>query len=228
MPKLYALLSTAKPFDGSDYDNYQRRALASWQKVAERRIMFNDPEDIESIGDEFVNPTSHPATLYEMLQYAVSHFPPESIFAIVNSDIRLTEETTIIPEVVEYHKLGRAWACTSFRWEDGQVRGYGLDFFCMTPVMAAQVLRDCPTFMTLGRGLWDSWLNGWLRCHLRSGKYFNITEWKCVHHPLHDRVPGRLSNYTEEQVKTIMSSGDLDAGGIPNTYYRPDGLHSGV
>ena len=216
--KLKAILSSAAPFNGSAYDDLQRQAIRSWREVADSTILFNNPEDIGE-ASMCIEPRENPPCVHQMLTAAYKLFKEEDVIALVNSDIVLTPETSRILQVAERQHLGRGWACTSFRWEDGQVRGQGLDFFAMTMPVVVQVLRDCPRFMTVGRTLWDNWLNGWLRCHLPSQRFFNITDWKCVHHPLHDRIPNRLSNYTEEQVKEIFASGDLDCRGIPDTKY---------
>lgn len=220
--KLPIIVSSAKPFDGGDYDNLQRKAILSWKDVAERRLMFNEPEEIECLGDLFHSPSSNPPTIREILDVSITQVEPHLPIAVVNSDIILTPEITRVMEVAK--NLGMAWAATSFRWErDGErdlgVIGQGLDIFILTPQVLIHVLRDIPQFMTIGRGLWDSWLCGWLRRNMQDGRFFDITPWRCVIHNLHDRPPGRLSNYTEEQVNQIARSGHLSCSGLPLTSY---------
>lgn len=220
--KLPIIVSSAREFCGVDYDNLQRLAITSWRDVASIRMMLNDSEEIESFGDAFYHPLVSPPTIKELIDVAIDN--SDSIIAIVNSDIILTKDILKIFDVTKGGRLGRAWAATSFRWEkDGNkelgVIGQGLDCFIMTSHVAKYVLRDLPPFITIGRGMWDSWLCGWLRRNLAESRFFNMTPWKCVIHNIHERPPGRLSNYTEAQVKQIMSSGHLSCAGIPKTVY---------
>lgn len=212
--KFPVIVSSARPFDGSEYDIYQRRAMMSWQNVAHKRILVNDPEDIEQIGDIFVSPDGNPPSIKQLLKAGFDN--TTSYVAIVNSDITLTDD---VLKCLHIAKHWRGWAATSFRWEDGQVRGQGLDFFVMTMAIANRMIQDIPDFMTIGRGMWDGWMNGWLRTHVPQGKYFDMTNWRCVHHPLHERIAGRLSNYTDDQVNKILSAGHLSSDGIPTTTY---------
>lgn len=222
MQKLPVIISSAKPFDGGAYDNLQRRAINSWREVTDHRLMFNDAEEIECLGDGFYRTEDTPPTIKEMLEVAISC--GHQIVAIVNSDIVLTPKILKVFDVTAGDRLGSLWAATSFRYEmDGKIAlgitGQGLDCFIMTKRVVQEVLKDVSPIMTIGRGLWDNWLNGWLRRNIPSGRYFNMTPWECVFHNVHEREPNRLPGYTDDQVGKIMSSGHLSAAGIPPTIY---------
>ncbi len=227
MEKLRFILSSLRCNCGPDYAAHQAAAMATWMGVAQEIALFNNDPDsaipgvsrMQSVTS--VPVSDEPPTVYEMLSWATNRLRPDDVIAIVNSDIRLSAAIMKCCEIRRQPNIGRCWAATSFRYEgpSEEVMGQGLDVFVMSVETAKRVLLEMPKFMTVGRGLWDNWMNAWLRRNLRDHSYYNMTPWRCVFHPLHDRIPGRLSNYTEDQVRRIMSSGHLDHRGIPSTVY---------
>jgi hypothetical protein len=146
----------------------------------------------------------------------------DNTIAIVNSDIQLSKDAVCGCDDLA-NKHGRIWAATSFRHED---RGYGLvvqdqglDFFATTEEVWRRIEEDIPDFLTLGRGLWDNWMNGWFRKNLPAHRYYDLTPLRCVIHPTHDREPGRLSAYTEDQAHQVLTHPKIKCGGIPLKKY---------
>ena len=194
--KIDVILSSVRPF-GQDaaYDELQKLAINSWFIVAKNVVLFNMPEDTgnwQRPGIIYVNPDRNPPTIKQMLEYAKTR-NEEDIVAIVNSDIVLSPAVAKIPRVAQANSLGRAWACTSLRQtldpETMLVSGpadYGLDFFCSTVRIWNDVAKAVPGVLTIGRSIWDNWINTFLCQYIDRSKYFDITPWKCVIHPKHD------------------------------------------
>ncbi len=214
-----AIISSVKPFKDDSYTAYQKAAISSWLPLCDSVVLLNRREDIgDVVPVELVEPKSNPPPVKQLLQ----NIPPGNPAVIVNSDIILSPSILRCLEICEKKNLGRTWAATSFRYEGDppEIRGQGLDVFVLGQGIIPHILKDIPEFMTLGRGLWDNWMNGWLRRQLRETHYFDMTPWRCVHHPLHEGGAGAAhSNYTEEEVTKIMSSGNLSSAGIPKTTY---------
>jgi len=161
-----------------------------------------------------------PPTIREMLSRAMERMKPESVIAIVNSDIVLTDGILKAIDTAQSHNLGRSWAATSFRYEGepAEVRGQGLDVFVLSAGVLPHIITQIPSFLTIGRPLWDNWMNGWLKQNLRPTHYFDMTPWQCVFHPVHTGGAGeKLSRYTDAQVNEVFSK--PLSHGIPDTKY---------
>lgn len=196
----------------------QSDALESWRALECNIVAFNKESGWPACSH--IEPTQNPPTVKEMLDW----YSPdrgradEGTLILVNSDIVLTKDVLGILKMND--QLGRMWAATSLRreTENGVPNGkidWGLDFFAMTKTMASRVAHDIPPFLTVGRGLWDNWVNGWLKKNLPPQRYFDITDWECVFHPKHDRVDGRLSGYTQEQTDQVLKHLSIQPGGVP-------------
>ncbi len=222
-----AILSSVRPFCDDGYTACQQKAIASWEQVCDKVVLFNKPEEAGGLIPAVFVESSSPPNIKEMLQWAHDNIPEDGVIAIVNSDIVLSRWILRCIEIANKRNLNMGWAATSRRWEEGvnghELKGWGLDIFILTPRIITHILRDVPDYMTIGRVLWDNWLNGWLRAHIRSSHYFDITSWKCVFHPNHERPNGRVggdfTQYTDEQVKAIYSRGNISCGGMPPTIY---------
>ncbi len=228
MRQRLTILSSFKPLRNDKYSDYQLDALKSWQENDFDVYLFNSLPDLEQCQPKrpygLVVPESNPPSIKEMLKW----YSPDranagdGVVAIINSDIRLSEDAPKVLKMAE--QMGRNWAATSFRheFEPDRYNGVvdmGLDFFVMSKAMAARLANDIPDFLTLGRGGWDNYVNGWLRHNLMPQRYFDITDWGIVLHPKHDRQDGRLSGYTKEQTDRFLNDTNIQAGGIPNIKY---------
>ena len=227
--KLDRILSSARPYkEGTSYTAHQKLALASQLKVAKTVVLFNLPEEVDNPqqpGLVLVGPNQNPPTIRQLLEYlAVAN--DDEVVAIVNSDIILTKDFAKITEAAARASLGRAWACTSFRQcyipETGELlppTDYGLDIFCSTVRIWRDVAKAIPGVLTIGKPLWDNWLNSFLHTYIDRNKYFDITDWKCVLHAPHDDRNHSIS--TEEQplfsaaAQTITHPGGLPTRKLP-------------
>ncbi len=223
--KYAAVISSVKPFKDDAYTAYQKAAIASWLPVCHNVVLFNDRADVGDITPILLSrPDSNPPTIKSMLEVVSERIGHEGVVIICNSDIVLDPHIMRAGDVADEKRLGRAWAATSFRYEGNppEIKGNGLDVFILTGTVITHILKDIPPYITIGRVMWDAWLNGWLRRNLKESNYFDITPWRVVHHPEHDRpngVGGDHSPYTPEQANAIMSHGHLNCGGIPLITY---------
>ena len=204
--KLDYILSSVRPFSqDSDYAKLQEQAIISWAPIARNIVFFNLRGDLSGIaqanGITLVGPESDPPSIKQMLLWLSTKHPDASA-AIVNSDIILTPDAGKIPAMALQNSLGRAWACTSFRRSLDTKTGviskpedYGLDFFCATIRIWNDVALKVPGVLTIGRPVWDNWLNGFLKLYIDKSKYIDITDWRCVIHPKHENH-FRLGNVT--------------------------------
>jgi hypothetical protein len=214
------ILSSVKPLCGDRYSELQGYAIDSWKKISDGVVLFNKPEDFSnSSGVRYLPSSSNPPKLKEILAFAKTQDAP---LVIVNSDIQLSKESYCAVHDL-YKKHGMIWGATSFRHEDRGhglvVQDLGLDFFAATGEVWKRAYDDIPDFLTLGRGLWDNWMNGWFRKNLPPHRYYDLTPLRCVIHPTHDREPGRLSAYTEEQARQVLTHPKIKCGGIPLKKY---------
>lgn len=224
MDKIDVIVTSVKPFvidEAGILDAYtfrQLTCLRQMQKIARYVFVFNKVEDLGQYAKEFdiIQPITAPPQIRQMLQFAAD--ATGSSLALVNGDIFLDSRILGILKIGK--KIGKVWAATSFRWENDKIEGQGLDVFIMSGRVADELVANTPDFLTIGRTQWDNWMNGWLRKHLKEPHYFDMTDWKVVNHEPHERVPGRLSNYTDEQVTRLLH--DVSCGGIPNQKYEID------
>lgn len=222
------ILSSLKTLGDDFHSDCQVMAVESWKALKGEVVLFNNYPNVASRQIKrpysLVTPSQNPPTIKEMLKWYAPHSANASdgVVILVNGDIVLTENAGKVVKINE--SLGRIWAATSFRHETHLGRDYGvvdegLDFFAMSRTLAARMADDIPDFLTLGRGVWDNWVNGWLWKNLPTHRYFDITDWACVLHPRHEREPGRLSGYTEEQTKQALNHDRILARGIPKIKY---------
>jgi hypothetical protein len=185
--------------------------------------LFNKPEDCPVKGNLiFIDSPSNPPTVKKMVEIVGHPSVRNDVFAVVNSDIQLSRDAVLSCNDLN-KKHGAIWAATSFRHEDRGhglvVQDQGLDFFATTGEVWGRIHNDIPDFLTIGRGLWDNWMNGWFRKNLPPHRYYDLTPLRCVIHPTHDREPGRLSAYTEDQARQVLTHPKIKCGGIPLKKY---------
>lgn len=227
MAKLNAIVTSINRDCSPERLAHQRMCVTKMAEVADHVIVLNDPDGLgfALANAVFVVPESNPPTVKEMLGLGLVT-TRSSIIAIANSDIEIEPEVLGVLDVGK--RIGQTWAATSFRYEydtdkaSAKVEGYGLDLFVMTGRVGLALYDNVPQFLTVGRSMWDNWMNGWLRKHMQHTKYFDLTPWRVVFHARHEREAGRLSNYTDEQVAACLH--DVSCGGIPKqTYANPRG-----
>ena len=220
--KIDCILSSVRPFGQSpDYDRLQTQAIDSWFAVSKTVNLFNLQEDtnnLERTGLIYVGPDRNPPSFKFMLDSLKDRNPGE-VVAIVNSDIVLGAPIGLIPKAVMLNSMGRAWACTSERHGiDPQNPGVsppkdkGLDFFCSTVRIWNDVAQKIPGALTIGRPIWDNWLNSFFRVYINQSRYFDITPWVAVFHPKHEehfRLMVNDDGGIEAACKTITHPGGL-------------------
>jgi len=227
--KIPLIISSVRPFfKNSAYTKMQKDALVSWNKISDKTYLFNDVTDLEGFNDVPVFteiPSKNPPTIKEMIKFAASNFSDDTVMALVNSDIVLTGNIRSVYHCVQNNKLGKAWAATSQRYEfaeadmsDAQVVDMGLDFFIAPINVWKHMIADIPEYLTIGRNMWDTWVNTWLRQRVSSTKYFDITDWKAVMHPKHSRKPNRLEPVEGTKVPDLIAP-DKQAYTLPHAKY---------
>jgi hypothetical protein len=215
------ILSSVKPlWSGDQYDQNQKSAIASWLKLGHKPVLFNHREDVLIDGPIYVQPKTNPPSIKELLSWFCSSM--DGVVAIVNADIRLDGGVKEIDNLSKKH--GNVWAATSFRYDefDGvrQVTDMGLDFFCFPKNIASRIALDVPECLTLGRGGWDNWMNGWLSNNLQRGRYYDLTPQAFVIHPRHTREDGRLTPIPEKSIAAALSHPRIKCIGIPSKKIR--------
>lgn len=219
--KIDVILSSVRPFSqNAEYAKHQRNALDSWFSVARQVILFNLPEDTGNYnrpGLIYVGPEANPPPIKQMLSLLRDR-NEDDIVALVNADIILGPEVGKIPIAVLNNSLGRAWACVSGRrtlnTKDGTIStgmtDNGLDFFCSTVRIWNDVAKQIPGVFTFGRAAWDNWLNSFLHTYIDKSKYWDLTPWGCVIHPVHGehfRLPTKDEESFSSAVKSIVHPG---------------------
>lgn len=202
---MYQKLVFVTSFKGNDPN--EAAAKQSWLDVGAR---------VEEIAGS-------PPSIKSLLRLGLSTARSGDVICLINGDILVDKK---IKDLMQINlQCGRTWAATSFRRElnggmDNGVVDEGLDIFATTPNVASRIIQDIPEFLTIGRGLWDNWVNGWFHKNLAESNYFDITNWNCIFHPRHDRVPNRLSGYSQEQTEVILTHPKILAKGIPKTKFQ--------
>lgn len=227
------ILSSLRPFNQSrQYADLQLAALASWQQLGSRIIYFNTSRDSwlkEDFQVQFVTPSQNPPTIYEMLTWAIQQGNPETSIAIVNSDIVLGRDINLVEEVVRVNHMTRNWAATSFRYTYDPLLGidnakrdpfdFGLDIFIaprrIWEVLHKEMSSMMATKLTIGRIIWDNTVNAYFRERLPSNRYFDLTDWRVVFHPVH----GERGRHVHYDKTTLSELKILGTGGIPRTKY---------
>lgn len=109
---------------------------------------------------------------------------------IINADIVLAAHT----RAVLHNAMRRFQVATSFRLEfSGDTRkarrvDNGLDLFIAHPGVWRRCWPLVPPEFRIGRPVWDSWLNAWLRDEYRMA-YTDLSNHRIVFHPKHTRPP---------------------------------------
>jgi len=220
--KLDVIISSVRPFSqNSEYAVLQTNAINSWFNVAKRVVLFNLPEDTNNLqrqGLVYVGPESNPPSIRQMLSYC-KLLNIEEIVALVNADVILAPRLAKLPAAVYAHSFGRAWACVSRRMvldtKTGAVTppdDWGLDFFCSTVRIWNDVAIAIPGVLTFGRVIWDNWTNSFLKGYIDSTKYFDLSNWQCIIHPIHGEH-FRLQHDNPQQIDSLARS--LTHNGLP-------------
>jgi hypothetical protein len=238
--KIDLIVSSVRPFrEDEKYAALQKAAILSWGPVANRIILFNQPEDLggwTAPGVFCVMPDANPPPIRQLLS-VVKDLEPQMTVAIVNADITLAAPIAKIPRCAFEHRLSLSWACCSLRYtfdSDGKLgiaaatppllsnpKDYGLDFFCAPARIWQECLKELPGVLTLARSPWDNWVNGWLRGRVDASRYFDITEWRAVFHPKHAR-DGRaepLPPLPADEVAKALSVAP-HPGGVPRLKFN--------
>lgn len=181
-------ISSHRPLDESrEVAINQIRAHTSWLPVFDEIVYFGRKEAaLESDETSFVEcePFPHISTLAQAASLT------DNFACIINADIVVsTHLRKVINQVLERG----GYAVTSRRWQfngNGLVDAYlhpedfGIDFFGTTPQMWRQISKQIPAYYRIGHNCWDTWVVSFLNTML-PGRFFNITEQRCIYHPLH-------------------------------------------
>jgi len=184
------VISSFKPLDKSQAITLnQLRAKESWECVFDSIIYFNAP-DFRMASDKtiFIESEDFPFMSAMFLAAAMT----DDITAIVNADIVVARG---LRQVIE-REFGRgAGAMMSFRCEfdpnnpdykNAKQIDQGLDFFCSAPEIWHMAHKYVPSDYRMGHIKWDNWLMNFLH-HTLSGRFLSdITQQRCVFHPIHE------------------------------------------
>jgi hypothetical protein len=220
--KLDAIISSVRPFSqNAEYAQMQINAIDSWFDVSKKVVLFNLPEDTGNLqrqGLIYVGPESNPPSIKQMLSYC-NGLNVDDIVALVNADIMLAPRLAKLPKAVMANSFGRAWACLSRRCvldtKTDKITppdDFGLDFFCSTVRIWNDVAKAIPGVLTFGRVVWDNWMNSFLKGYIDQTKYFDLTNWQCVIHPIHGEH-FRLNHDNPEKIDSLARS--LTHSGMP-------------
>lgn len=201
-------VSTARPFTKDPTQEYARNQLAakaSWEQVATAIVYFGDPEPrLASPITRFIPSEPFPF-LVDLVNFCADQ--TDEWCVILNADIWIAPN---FKRVGEKLKSKRALAASSWRWNFDPAVGVepcertdnGLDFFAAAPgawEMLFQAMKapspqgaaDSPTQLRLGTQQWDSWCLGAFNKLFANIGFYDITNTKCVRHPIHQgRVYG--------------------------------------
>lgn len=210
------IVSSVRPF-GQDpaFAAFQREAIASWTHCANGIILLNDRSDVDEDTAKmvhFIPPDQNPPTIHALVTAGLLSTPAGGCFALVNADIVLLPKLAEIPELVEVKHRSGKWGVTSRRWYYEPNRGrekvalmdrdQGLDFFCASKRMWEELDKELPRFLTLGRNLWDNWVNSWFQANRHKDVYYTATYLRAVLHPIHGGR-GRHPEYERKDVDSL-------------------------
>ncbi len=178
-------VSSHKPFaQSAETASNQARAFNSWTPVFDWIYYFGLPEpQLRSNKTVFI-PSGIPSIQLLMQMASVLQSP----VCIINADIVLDSKARAILQSA----MRRFQVASSFRLEftsnirEARRVDNGLDMFIAHPA----VWRNCwpvvsPEFR-IGRPVWDSWLNAWLRDEYRMA-YTDLSAHRLLFHPRHSR-----------------------------------------
>lgn len=178
-------ISSFKPFCRSEAVAANALAAkASWETVFEKIIYVGQEEEpqLDSPKTEFVSGTDCPP-IKQLAELAASQ---SRWSCLINADIVATPLLLKAEKVLAGLK---AVAAMSLRWQDGEVKDNGLDFFCACPKLWKAIAPTVPADLRIGRALWDTWmLAAFGNCGALGvpGEVYDLTMWKMILHPKHE------------------------------------------
>lgn len=184
--------------DDPQYDRNQLAAKASWEKVAEAIIYFNEPqEQLRSPITRFIPWEPYPK-ISEMVNLCADQ--PEWS-CLINSDIIVGAHFQRLEQKL---KTKKAVAASSWRWTFNPDVGlvpcahvdYGCDFFAAQSGAWEMVHRemlaksprgdeDSPTHLRFGSPSWDQWTLGAFFKLFATMGFYNLTDARVIFHPEH-------------------------------------------
>ncbi len=177
-------VSSFKPFATPEIAHNQARAFATWLPVFDAVFYLNNPEPCFASPKTTFVPAPDPPPVRLLMQMASILDAPA---CLINADIVLAPKA----RVVLYEAMRHYQAVTSFRLEfisnpnRAKRVDNGLDLFMAHPVVWRRCWPQVPCEFRLGRPVWDSWLNAWLRDEYRMA-YADLPV-NIVFHPRHSR-----------------------------------------
>lgn len=166
-----------------DWDRNQLAAKASWERVFEEIIYFNQEEPrLDSPKTAFLPTEGHPFIRQLCALCALS----SGWSCIINADIVVSPELA----TVERRASARhAMAMTSYRYTTANGRtaviDNGLDWFAARGPIWAEAARQCPPQLRIGHPTWDTWMIGFLN-HACGRSFINVTSARLIFHPKHE------------------------------------------
>ena len=186
--KLSLLISTWATKRGPEYMARQEASLKTWHDYAHRVLLINKPSDISHVKFvESVEPIEENPTLAQIIKVVATarglsdHDP----IGIINADVSLAGSLDPMDRYVKERKIGRAYAASSQRIENGNTYEWAYDLFIATKKVWKE-LKDVPTYLKLGEPMWDIWLNSKFRMHVGGHRYMDLTELRIVNHTQHE------------------------------------------
>lgn len=164
----------------------QAHAFASWLPVFDCIYYFGAPEPrLRSTKTVFVSSPPFPTIRLLAQMCAIASEPA----CIINADIVLSPKAHAILKGA----MSKVVAATSFRFEFDPAKAnfatarridYGLDLFIAHPHVWQSCWPHIPEEFRIGKPVWDSWLNAWLRDIYRL-HFMDLTSHRIVFHPKH-------------------------------------------
>lgn len=184
-------VSSFKPRGESlEIEQNQADANRSWNEVFSQIIYFNDYDHAMSSSKTSFIPCEGYPTIKDLAGYCSML---EGWSCIINADIVVTNAMILVEYALDRHN---ALCATSRRYTFDPKMGiskssfvdFGLDIFVARPGIWSEVASIVPEDFRIGHCLWDTWMAGFFNA---TGKYYDITPFKCVFHPIHHyrRVP---------------------------------------
>lgn len=178
-------VSSFRPFhESQEIASNQARAFNSWTPVFDWIYYFGSPEP-QLLSNKTVFVPSRIPSIQLLMQMASILQSPA---CIINADIVLDPKARAVLQNV----MRRFQVATSFRLEfTGDIRkarrvDNGLDLFIAHPAVWRQCWPLVPPEFRIGRPVWDSWFNAWLRDEYRMA-YTDLSAHRIVLHPRHSR-----------------------------------------
>lgn len=186
--KLSMLISTWATKRGPEYIERQEAALKTWHAFAHRIVLINKLDDIKNLQHvENIEPLEENPTLAQLIKVAAlgrglsDHDP----IGIINADVALSGSLEPMERYIKARQIGRAFAASSQRIENGITYEWAYDLFIATKKVWKE-FRDVPTYLKLGEPMWDIWLNSKFRIHVGGHRYMDLTPLRIVNHPQHE------------------------------------------